>query len=235
VTVSATFADQGTLDGHTCTINWGDGNTTSGTVAPTSGSGTCTGTHIYMAGGVLPITVTVTDDDGGSDSDTAFIVVTGLDEKVTGGGWIKQPALAIPNAGGTAYFGVNAKQHVGATVPTGETNFKYKPGDVHFHSRSYEALVVTITPDPATPDKAEWWGSGTINGGGDYCFKVNVTDASEPGKNDSFRIRIWQKVAGTTTCAVPATVPPLLIYDNGAATQSETTLGGGNIQVHPGR
>jgi PKD domain-containing protein/matrixin len=232
VTVTTTFTDPGTLDAHTCTINWGDGTTTSGTVSPPTGSGTCTGTHTYTAGGVLTITVTVTDDDGGSDTDTAFITLIGLSEKVTGGGWIKQPAGAVPDKGEMAYFGFNAKQHMGDTVPTGETNFKYRPSDLHFHSTSYEAVVVTITPDPATPDKAEWWGSGTINGAGDYCFKVNVTDAGEPGKNDSFRIRIWQKVTGTTTCAVPAPAPPLLLYDNGFATQSETTLGGGNIQIH---
>jgi len=155
-----------------------------------------------------------------------------LSEKVTGGGWIKQPVGAVPNSGGMAYFGFNAKQHAGDTVPTGETNFKYRPSNLHFHSTSYEALVVTITPDPVTPDKAEWWGSGTIDGTGDYCFKVNVTDAGEPGKNDSFRIRIWQKITGTTTCSVPAPAPPLLLYDNGFATQSETTIGGGNIQIH---
>jgi hypothetical protein len=231
VTVTATFTDPGTLDAHTCTINWGDGTTTSGTVSPPTGSGTCTGTHTYTAAGVLTITVTVTDDDGGSDTDMAFITLIGLNEKVTGGGFIKQPVGAVPDKGGTAYFGFNAKQHVGDTVPTGETNFRYRPGNLDFHSTSYEALVVTVTPDPATSDKAEWWGSGTINGTGDYCFKVNVTDAGEPGKNDSFRIRIWQKVTGTT-CSVPAAVPPLLLYDNGFATQSETTLGGGNIQIH---
>jgi Calx-beta domain-containing protein/Big-like domain-containing protein/PKD domain-containing protein len=232
VTVTTSFTDPGALDAHTCTINWGDGITTSGTVSPPTGSGTCTGTHTYTAGGVLTITVTVTDDDGGSDTDTAFITLVGLGEKVTGGGWIKQPVGAVPNSGGMAYFGFNAKQHAGSTVPTGETNFKYRPGNLHFHSTSYEAMVVTITPDPVTPDKAEWWGSGTINGTGDYCFKVNVTDAGEPGKNDSFRIRIWQKITAATTCSIPAAAPPLLVYDNGFATQSETTLGGGNIQVH---
>jgi hypothetical protein len=232
VTVTATFTDPGTLDGHTCTINWGDGTTTSGTVSPPTGSGTCTGTHTYTAGGVLTITVTVTDDDGGSDTETAFITLSGLGEKVTGGGAITQPATAFPNNGGTAYFGFTVKQKMGDTKPTGQTNFQYRPGNLHFRSTSYEALVVTITPDPATPDKAEWWGSGTINATGDYCFKANVTDAGEPGKNDSLRMRIWQKIPGTTTCSVPAPAPPVLIYDNGFSTQSETTLASGNVQIH---
>jgi PKD repeat protein len=75
VSESASFSDAGVLDTHTCAINWGDGNTTPGTVTEAAGSGTCTGTHTYADNGSYTVTVTVTDNDGapGSDTDTATI------------------------------------------------------------------------------------------------------------------------------------------------------------------
>ena len=154
--------------------------------------------------------MTITDDDGGSDTDTAFITLIGLGEKVTGGG--SMDGLVRPDNGGMAYLGFNAKQHPGDTVPSGETNFKYRPGGLHFHSTSYEALVVTITPDPLTGDKAQWWGSGTINGSGDYCFMVNVTDAGEPGSSDSLRMRDLAEDRGDDH--VFSAAPPLYCTNN---------------------
>jgi hypothetical protein len=44
--VSASFTDPGILDTHTATIDWGDGSTSSGTIAETGGSGTVTGNHL---------------------------------------------------------------------------------------------------------------------------------------------------------------------------------------------
>ena len=71
VNVSATITDAGANDTHTCSINWGDGNTTTGVVA----AGSCTGSHSYASPGSPTITVTATDDDTGSGSDTVTIDV----------------------------------------------------------------------------------------------------------------------------------------------------------------
>ena len=51
IPVSASFTDAGTNDTHTCSIDWGDGTTTTGTVSEANGSGTCNGAHTYTAGG----------------------------------------------------------------------------------------------------------------------------------------------------------------------------------------
>src|SRR5262249_2245410 len=47
VAVTAAFADPGTLDTHTATIDWGDGTVESGVVSEASGSGIVTGSHAY--------------------------------------------------------------------------------------------------------------------------------------------------------------------------------------------
>jgi hypothetical protein len=73
VAVTATLGDAGANDTHTCSIDWGDGTTTAGTVA----GGTCTGSHAYATAGTRTITVTVTDDDGGIGSDTTSVDVSG--------------------------------------------------------------------------------------------------------------------------------------------------------------
>ena len=66
VTLTFSWTDVGTADTHTATVDWGDNSTDSTfTTSPVSTS------HSYAAGGPYVITVTVEDDDGGSDSDTS--------------------------------------------------------------------------------------------------------------------------------------------------------------------
>jgi hypothetical protein len=60
----ATFTDTNTSDTAsmiTATINWGDGTTTSGTVAGSTGAFTVTGGHTYADEGKFPLGVTITD------------------------------------------------------------------------------------------------------------------------------------------------------------------------------
>jgi hypothetical protein len=63
-TTVATFTDANTSDtasSFTATINWGDGTTTSGTVAGSNGAFTVTGGHAYADEGSFPLGVTITD------------------------------------------------------------------------------------------------------------------------------------------------------------------------------
>ena len=66
VNLSSAFSDLGSLDAHSATIDWGDGNTTTGTV--NSATRTVTGQHTYSGFGPYTIQVTVTDNDGDSGS-----------------------------------------------------------------------------------------------------------------------------------------------------------------------
>jgi hypothetical protein len=107
---------------------------------------------------------------------------------------------------GKATFGFVSKYKKGADVPTGNTEFQFKAGDLHFHSISYEWLVVTGS------NFAKFKGEGTINGAGNYKFQVWAGDNAP----DTFRIKIWDAVTGA------------VVYDNGM----NQPIGGGNIVVH---
>ena len=79
-TVHATFTDPGTLDTHTATILWGDGSP----AQPASVESLAAGVpHVYGDNGSYAVTVTVTDDDGGSGVDMVVVLVGNLDPTVS--------------------------------------------------------------------------------------------------------------------------------------------------------
>lgn len=184
--------------------------------------------------GIYSIKLTVTDSHGESDETTivndepespAFIVIYNPDGGfVTGGGWIDSPAgayMADQLLTGKANFGFVSKYKKGATVPTGQTEFVFKAGDLNFHSSSYDWLVI------AGEHKAMFKGEGTINGAGNYGFILSAVDAAQTPSTseDLFRIKIWDKDAGDA-----------IVYDNqlGEADDADptTAIGGGSIVIH---
>jgi PKD repeat protein len=224
VNTSANFTDPGVLDTHTAVWDWGDGATSASAVNETNGSGSVSGSHAYAAAGVYTVKLTVTDKDGGvGQSSFQYVVVYDPSAGfVTGGGWINSPAgayAADPSMTGKANFGFVSKYQKGATVPTGETEFQFKAGNLNFHSTVYDWLVIAGA-------KAQYKGSGTINGSGTYGFLLTANDgqAMGGGSVDRFRIKIWDKTTGKA------------VYDNqmGAADDAvaTTALGGGSIVIH---
>ena len=223
ITASADFTDLGTLDTHTAVWDWGDG-TTPGTVVESLGSGLVTDTHTYTTPGVYTISLTVTDDDGGSGiSMYQYVVVYEPDGGfVTGGGWIDSPPGTYtpdPDLAGKANFGFVSKYKKGATAPVGKTEFVFHVADLHFHSNSYQWLVI------AGP-KAKFKGTGTINHEGSYGFMLTATDGHINGGGgvDKFRIKIWDIATDS------------IIYDNQMGDSDDadatTDLGGGSIVIH---
>jgi hypothetical protein len=233
-TVSIPFTDAGTHDSHTCSINWDDGNgfvsaTTTETAG--SGSGSCGGTKTYAVAGVFTIQARVTDDDGGTATKSVMVVVYDPNGGfVTGGGWIMSPAgayAADPTLTGKANFGFVSKYQKGAKIPSGNTEFQFQTGNLDFSSTVYEWLVIS----GSGASKAQYKGSGTINGAGDYGFMLTSIDGDNltPKTVDKFRIKIWNKTTGAT------------IYDNQVAgdptdtADPTTSIGGGSIVIHDGK
>lgn len=220
-TVTATVSDPNPLDTLVCTYSWGDGTPVT-TVSPADGS--CSASHPYGAAGVYSVQITVTDDDTGASS-TKFDYVVVYDPSggfVTGGGWIQSPPGAYtpnPALAGRANFGFVARYQPGAGLPSGNTQFQFQMAYLAFRSTAYEWLVVAGA-------RAQFRGSGTINGAGDYGFLLTAIDGQVPGGGgtDKFRIKIWGRQGGG------------VIYDNrlGAAESSDeaTELGGGSIVIH---
>jgi hypothetical protein len=192
-------------DNDTLTYVWtfGDGNT---------GTGSTT-THSYAYAEIYDVCLTVNDGTVESGEVCTIVVIYDPDSGfVTGGGWISSPTgayIADPSLSGKATFGFVSKYKKGASIPTGNTEFQFKAGDFNFHSSSYEWLVVTGS------DYAKFKGTGTINGEGEYKFKLLAGD-NDP---DTFRIKIWEEDEfGTET----------VISDNG----TDQAIAGGNIVIH---
>ena len=173
------------------------------------------------------VSVTVANGvgQGGSATATAFVVVydpTG--GFVTGGGWINSPAGAYTPDGsltGKAHFGFVSKYQKGATVPSGNTEFHFEVASFDFKSDSYQWLVIS-------GGKAQYKGTGKINGTSGYGFlltacDVEVNGSCQGGSTDTFRIKISD---GTGT----------VIYDNAPGSDDLTShteaIGDGDIVIH---
>jgi hypothetical protein len=171
VQLVAAYVDPGTNDTQVCSIDWGSGTTTAGYAS----GGSCTASTIYASAGVHPITVTVTDDDGGvGTAATTVVVVDGVD-KVTGGGFVTNSGLnnfgfVVRSVGGGLYAGQLEVNGRGAT---------------NFHGSS----VLTLS---ATTTVATWSGAGTWNGISGYRFTVTAADNGHGTgqKADTFAVTV---------------------------------------------
>jgi len=75
VTLTAAVSDVAADTFPTVTIHWGDGSSSVGSV---SGAGVVSETHVYSVGGIFTVTLSVTDDDGDSNTGTTEAVISGV-------------------------------------------------------------------------------------------------------------------------------------------------------------
>lgn len=138
--------------------------------------------------------------NGSEPSDTAaktwVVPASTAGCKVTGGNKI------TADNGDKATFGGNAK----GSGPSGEEEYQDHGPAANLNVHSIDILAVSCSADHT---KASIFGTATINGSGSFVFRIDVQDKGEPGKNDTFRIRLSTG------------------YDSG-----EHVIDGGNVQIH---
>ena len=214
VMISASFTDNNLTS---VTIDWGDGFVSEGTIGSDN---TIQGNHLYSSPGIYQVGLFIEDSCGAKTELLSSNYITVYDENagfLTGGGWFYSPMGAYKlkaNVQGKAEFNFNIKFQKGSTIPKGNAELKLKAANMDFKSDSYEWLVIA-------DDKAQFKGSGSINGVSDYDFFLTVVD----GNPDKLRVMIWKKSTGQ------------LIYDNNIEdtnikAQPKMTIGGGQIVIH---
>ena len=142
---------------------------------------------------------------------------------VTGGGWVNSSSGSYrPDVtlSGKATFGFESKYSKGATVPNGNTEFKFQVAGMLFKSTIYDWLVISGS-------RAQYKGSGIINGSGNYGFILTAVDDNlkTPVTPDLFRMKIWDKNNADA-----------IIYDNQYGSTDDavlsTQIAGGSIVIH---
>jgi PKD repeat protein len=224
VNFTGAFTD---ASGGTHTATWSfDSITQAGVV--NEAAGTVSRSYTFTQAGVYMVTLTVTNSCGQQGTanqvsgQTAMVVIYDPSAGfVTGGGWITSPLgayVADPTLTGRANFAFVSRYQRGTTVPTGETEFIFQLAGLRFQSTAYEWLVVSGA-------RAQFKGSGAINGAGNFGFLLTATDGqlTGGGGTDKFRIKIWDRATGQ------------VVYDNqmGASDSADptTVIGGGSIVI----
>ena len=183
------YSTPGHVESYSAAIDWGDGNSGTGTVVvdpsisgqPTTGTITAAVPHVYAAGGSYTVGVTVTDAEGTSSLKATFTInVAAPVVRVNVG-----PATEINEGGSVALSAVNFTD---SSAPTGET-VTVNWGDVpNAPATTLPASAVVL---PATAS-----GLGTLSAShpfgqpGTYTVTVTVTDAGKGTASNTFSVQV---------------------------------------------
>ena len=235
----ALFADPGTLDSHTATVDWGDGSAVeNAAVFSGLGSGVVGGTHVYADDGLYKVTVTVTDKDGESDSATFFVTVGNIAPTLIVPGpqnVVEGNPLVITNIGTITDPGFDNPANPNS-APTGSVEtFTYwiSWGDGHIDTGT---ATIDDVGGPFDLTNASFDGTHTYADNGPYTVTVRIAD-------DNMTANFVGGVNGTDfveqqfTVNVGNDIPQLVdvtgstILENGIASVSATIVDDGAQDV----
>jgi len=202
---SVSFAAADTAARHNVSWSWGDG-TGDQQVNPREGKGVgqTDGSHRYTAPGIYTVSVKVGDRNGqGPTVSRTVVVVERAAGTVGGNGWFESPAganrkdLGQP---GRATFSLFAPPATGASASAAKARLQFRVGTLNFRSENMEQVAAQAT-------RAQFEGSGKINGAGDYRFRLSTTAGQ--GQPDRIGLKIWR--------IDPVTGKEVVSYDNEGA------------------
>jgi len=173
VTLDGSFTDPGVLDTHTAVWTVG-GTTIPATISEHGGSGTASAFWTPAAAGFYPLSLTVTDKDGGTAtvSGGTLVVFDPSAGFVTGAGWL------LDSAHGLVVFAFEARYFDGEATPRGDVGLGIPHlvlDDTHL-----DWLVVT-------PPSFALQGEARVGRTGGYRFRLDGTT----GHPDQLRVRVW--------------------------------------------
>lgn len=179
--IKATFTDPGSADTHAAQIDWGDGESGPETIQGNE----VTGSHRYADNGVYTVKVTVTDDDGGSQSKEFAVQVSNVAPVVT-----IDPNQVTTITEGTT---LNAKASFGdqGWADTFSSQIDWGTGET-----SPGSLIMTHTGPPAAT--GEVTDSHTYGDNGSFQVGVSVTDDDGGTGTAAFTVGVTN-VAPTAT------------------------------------
>ncbi|MFO0789411.1 MAG: PKD domain-containing protein [Pirellulales bacterium] len=194
------FIDNGTLDTHTATVNWGDGSATQNTaIIQGMGAGALGASHIYADDGVYTVTVTVTDKDGKNDSDTFTVTVGNRapvvqvphgNQSVSEGGTVSFSDLAtFTDPGFDNPLNPNPANPPSITDPLHES-FTYDIDWGDGRDAITGASIADLNGAPGTPSSGTISGSHTYADDGVYQVTVTVHDDNGGSNSASFTVTV---------------------------------------------
>ena len=205
--VTATVRDQfgNVTPGITVRFSVAGSVTTSGS-ATTNAAGQATFCYIGPALPGADVITAYADTDGDSVRDANEPQATAAKQWVlpgsTAGCKVTYGGRITAANGDKATFGGNAK----ADGPKGQEQYTDHGPTTPMNVHSIDVRAVTCSADVT---QASIFGRATINGAGSFDYRIDLKDLGEPGRNDTYRIRLSNG------------------YDSG-----ERRLEGGNVQIH---
>jgi probable HAF family extracellular repeat protein len=210
---------------HKVTWSWGDGSgAQAGQASERNGDGSASGSHVYTAPGIYTVTATVAGQDGESTTVSRRIAVLDPAGRFVGGtgSFVAGSPVSRKAAFGPARatFSFVAPATAQATTDNSKAGLSFHTAGLGFRSTDIRLVDMQGT-------RAQFAGSGELNGKGGYRFAMATTAgvAAGTGEPGRFSLKIWH--------TDPVTKAEVVDYDTqaGASGAAGRALVEGKIAV----
>jgi probable HAF family extracellular repeat protein len=208
------FVAEDATASHKVTWSWGDGSgDQTARASERNGGGSAVASHAYTTPGIYTVKATVVDQAGESTTVNRRVVVLDQAGGVVGGtGSFRAAAPAGRKAGfaaGKATFSFVAPAATRGKAVIAKAGLSLNTAGLSF--RSTDIRLVGMQGG-----RAQFGGSGTINGKGSYQFAMASTAGAAAGQGEPgrFGLKIWH--------TDPATKAEVVDYDNQVGTDGAT-------------